>query len=357
MSSPLSVLDITGLPSDGGELVAQQPDPGIGRAALALLALGVDHAAEVLKLLPEEQAERLTAEMAQLGNVDAHLLDAVAGELVVQAGGDVVQGGINYTREVLERVVGEERAGELIERFLGAEVKPFDFMRGMSAEEIADLLDGESPQTIALVAGNVKPGLSGRILDLLAQPLQAEVAYRIARLSTLDPRLLDDLDRGLREKAASDARRREDPMIDGIDTLAEILQGAGRATERQVLGGLEGVDPKLAAAVRARLFTFDDIVKLSDKDLQLVLREVDTKELVVALRGVSPELLQRIVENMSQRAGETLREELEMQAPKKRAVVEEAQTQVVMAIRRLDEEGSITLPGRDGGDDPTEVLL
>jgi len=169
MSHPLSVVDITGVPAEGGELVTQ--DPGLGRAALALLALGVDHAAEVLRLLPEEQAERLTAQMAQLGNVDAQVLDAVASELVVQAGGDVVQGGINYTREVLERVVGTERAGELIERFLGAEVKPFDFMRSMSAEEIAELLDGESPQTIALVAGNVKPGLSGRILDLLGQPL------------------------------------------------------------------------------------------------------------------------------------------------------------------------------------------
>lgn len=362
MSNPLSVFDVTGQPNPDAEPAALIPagPNGTDRAARALLALGVDNAAEVLKHLPEDQAETLTAAIAKLGHVEQAELDRIAGDLVADAGGvDAVSGGIGYTRDLLERVVGAERAGELIDRFLGGEVRPFDFMRSMSPEQIADLLEGESPQTVALVAGNVKPALSGRILDQLGPVLQADVAHRIALMTTQDPELLDDLDRGLREKAELGGNGGDDAGVSGVDTLAQILSGSGRATERQVLGGLEAIDPQLAADVRARLFTFEDLVKLTDKDLQQVLREIDTKDLVLALRGSDPALLERVLANMSQRAGETLQEDLEMQTPVKRALVEDAQTKVVTAIRELDEAGSITLPTPDfavGGDESEELL-
>lgn len=357
MSRAISVID----PLVGASLATTPAgSSGMSRAAIALIALGVDAAAQVLKHLPAEQAELLSAEMAQLGQLDEAVLDATCNELIAATGSlDSATGGIGFTRDVLVRVVGAERADELINQFLGGEVRPLDFTRTMSAEEVAQLLEGESPQTIALVVGNVRPGLSGRVLDILEPALQADVAYRVARLTTIDPRILRDIDEGLREKAAHGVSSQAgDPIVSGVEILAQILQGAGRATERQVLGGLEAVDLDLATQVRARLFTFEDMVKLTDKDLQLVLREIDGQDLVVALRGVAPELMERVVGNMSQRAGETLVEELEMQAPRKRAIVEEAQTKVVAAIRRLDEAGSITLPGAElESDGSVEVLL
>jgi flagellar motor switch protein FliG len=360
VSQPASLPATQGMP--GGLMAVPDagvaPIPGASRAAIALVALGAEHAAEVLKHMPEAQAEQLSAEMAMLGSVDEGLVDAICHDLVEATdSGANSSGGITYTRDVLERVVGSERAEALIKRFLSGEVGPFEFMRTMAPEEIATLLEGESEQSIALVIGRLSPSIAGRVLDQLDEALQADVAYRVARLSVIDAGLLKAIDAGLREKVLRGPQGgSETEQASGIEILASILQGSGRATERQVLGGLEDVDAELAAEVRARLFTFDDIIKLSDKDLQMVLREVEAPDLVVALRGVAQELLDRIVGNMSQRAGETLLEELEMAPPKKRAMVEEAQTKVVAAIRVLDEEGTISLPG-GGEDDDDEALV
>ncbi|MBO9533292.1 MAG: flagellar motor switch protein FliG [Solirubrobacteraceae bacterium] len=348
-----------------GTAAAPAIQGGASKAAIALIALGAEAAAEVLKHLPEAQAEKLSAEMAMLGPIDDAMLDSVCDELATLTGdANQPQGGIGFTRDVLERVVGAERAEDLIRQFLGGDPKPFEFMRSMAAEEVALLLAGESPQTIALVAAGVRPAMAGKILDGLGTELQADVARRVAMMPPPDPRILQDIDRGLREKANqlgdSGADGEAAAAASGVDQLAAILQGAGRATERQVLEGLEAVDPELAEAVRAKMFTFEDMVKLTDKDLQLVLRDIDGKDLVLALRGVPEELMARVVENMSQRAAETLKEDLEMQPPQKRAVVEEAQTKVVAAIRALDEAGQITLPmaeepGEEGGE--VEILL
>ena len=362
MSQPATLTPMQGSAPGGLSAVpgtGLAPIPGASRAAIALVALGAEHAAEVLKHLPEAQAERLSAEMAMLGPVDGAVVDSICDDLVEATGhGNSSSGGITYTRDVLERVVGGERADELIKRFLSGEVAPFEFMRTMSPEEIALLLDGESAQSIALVVGKLSPSIAGRVLDQLDGALQADIAYRVARLSAIDPALLKAIDAGLREKIVRGPQSKSDTeYASGVEILASILQGSGRATERQVLGGLEEVDAELAAEVRARLFTFEDIVKLSDKDLQMVLRDVEAPDLVVALRGVAQELLDRIVANMSQRAGETLLEELEMAPPKKRAVIEEAQTKVVAAIRALDEAGTISLPGSDGGDGGGEEAL
>lgn len=373
MSQPAATISFPG--ADAGMPGGLQAVPAAGlqalvhgsasKAAIALVALGAEAAAEVLKHLPEAQAEKLSAEMAMLGPISDDMLDAVCDELAELTGdANAPQGGIGFTRDVLQRVVGAERAEDLIRQFLGGDPKPFEFMRSMASEEVAVLLQGESPQTIALVASGVRPAMAGKILDGLDAELQADVARRVATMPPPDPRILQDIDRGLREKANSlgDQEAGEtEAAKSGVDQLAAILQGAGRATERQVLEGLEAVDPELAEAVRAKMFTFEDIVKLSDKDLQMVLRDIDGKDLVLALRGVPEELMGRVLENMSSRAAETLKEDLEMQPPQKRAVVEEAQTKVVGAIRALDESGQITLPmaeeagGDEGGE--TEVLL
>ncbi|MBJ7470338.1 MAG: flagellar motor switch protein FliG [Solirubrobacteraceae bacterium] len=365
MTQPLSVVAMPS-PAMGAALAtseAQLPAApgGPSKAAIALVALGAEHAAEVLRHLPEAQAEALSAEIAKMGIVDQALLDSVCDDLIAETGpADAPQGGIVYTRDVLERVVGAERADELIAQFMGGERKPFDFMRSMAAEEIIDLLEGEAAQTIALVVVNLRASLAGGVLDGMEARLQADVAHRLATLTPVEPRVLRDIDTGLREKAAGTRTEKGEAPPSGVDILAQILQGAGRATERQVLGGLESVDPELAEAVRAKMFTFEDLPKLSDKDLQLVLRDIDAKDLTMALRGVTDELMERVISNMSQRAGETLREEMQMQAPVKRAVVEEAQTVVVAAIRALEEAGSIELPGGEeeaGSAGEPEVLL
>lgn len=345
-------------PSDG-----ELPQPS--RAALALVALGPEQAAEVLRHLPEEQAELLSAEIATIGTVDEAMLDAVCGDLASAAeAGPVPEGGLDFSRELLERVVGPARAEELMREFLGADPMPLRFLANLDPDEIAALLDGEAPQVTAIIVASVSHQLAGRIIDTLEPAQQADVARRVATMPPPDDALLIDIDRGLRQKAlalGTVSAGGADPAAGGVDQLAQILQGAGRATERQVLDGLRLADPALAEAVRRKMFTFEDIIKLTDKDLQLVLRDIDSKDLVLALRGTAPELVERILDNMSQRAAETLREDMEMQAPQRRAVVEEAQTKVVEAIRNLAEADEVVLPaaenGGDDGGEPSEVLL
>lgn len=356
MSQPIALASIAGDDPNAGKAPS--------RAAIALVALGAEQAAEVLRHMPEEQAERLSAELATLGAIDEAMLDAVCNDLASATTGDPLpEGGVGFTRDVLGRVVGPQRAEELIRQFMGGDPTPLLFLNSMEPDAIRGLLAGESPQVVAIIVSAVPHTLAGRIIDLLEPAAQADVARRVATMAPPDAALLRDIDRGLREKAlalgASTGDAGAEPAPGGVDQLASILQGAGRATERQVLDGLRLVDPELADSVRDKMFTFEDIIKLTDKDLQLVLREVDGKDLVLALRGTAEELTERVLSNMSQRAAETLREDMEMQPPQKRAVVEEAQTQVVTAIRMLEDTGQLTLPSAEpaAGDEPTEVLL
>lgn len=320
---------------------------GRQKAAVLLIALGAQNAAEVLKHLSDREVEALSLEMSSLEQVQPELGALVLDELAerVIASEAMGQGGVDYARSVLEHLFGPERAGEVIALVSeAAEGRPFDFVRRTPAEQIAAFLVDEAPQTIALVVANLTAGHGAKVLAELPTDMQPDVALRIALMGETSPSVVRDVAQGLRDKL-SNVLEHEYSSAGGVETLAELLNQAGRSTERNVLQTIGASHEDLAEEVRARLFTFEDLHRLADRELQLVLREVDQKDLALALRGVPDWLMEKITGNMSSRAAELMREDIEAQAPQRKHVVEEAQGRIVAIVRRLEDNGTITLGG------------
>ena len=195
--------------------------------------------------------------------------------------------------------------------------------------------------------------LAARVLSELPPELQSEVALRIATMKETNPEVIRDIEQGLRHKLANVVAQ-EFSAAGGVDALAEILNRAGRSTERNVVGAISDRDEELAEEIRARLFTFEDLIVLEDRDLQLVLREVDQKDLQLALRGVDVNVVEKVLSNMSQRGAEMMREDMQASPPQRKAVVEEAQGKIVAAVRRLEDAGALII--RRGAEDEEEVV-
>jgi flagellar motor switch protein FliG len=324
---------------------------GRQKAAVFLITIGTTRAAEVLKFLSEREIEAISAEMASLWRVKAETADAVVQELAERFDNqnEFAMGGPQFAREVLVHLLGETRAEEILGQITAqAELRPFDFLRRTPPEQIATFLADEAPQTIALVVASLHTTLGAKVLGCLAPEVQANVAMRIATMEDTNPGVVEDVERGLRLKL-SNVLTQEFSQAGGVDSLAELLNRAGRSTERTVLEAIAETDGELADEIRQKLFTFDDIIVLNDRDIQLLLREVDQKDLALALRGVNDEVRDTIFRNMSSRGAEMLREDLETGKPQRRSVVEEAQSRIVGAIRRLEDAGAITI-GRGGED-------
>jgi flagellar motor switch protein FliG len=330
---------------------------GRQKAAVFLITIGSSRAADILKHLSEREIEALSAEMASLWRVKAETADAVVQDLAerFEASSEFAMGGPEFAREVLEHLLGPTRAEEIIGSITAqAELRPFDFLRRTPPEQVVTFLSDEAPQTIALVIASLHTTLGARVLASLPLDVQADVALRIATMEDTNPGVIEDIERGLRQKL-SNVLTQEFSQAGGVDSLAEILNRAGRTTERTVLEAIAAQDGELADEIRQRLFTFDDIVQLTDRDIQLLLREVDQKDLALALRGVGEDVKETITRNMSTRGREMLQEDLDTAQPQKRAVIEEAQGRVVGAIRRLEDAGAITIgAGEDG--EPEEVI-
>jgi flagellar motor switch protein FliG len=339
--------------------LATQSLTGRQKAAVFLITIGSNRAAEVLKHLTEREIEALSAEMATLWRVKAETAQGVMDELAgsFEQRSEFAVGGPDFAREVLGHLLGPTRAEEIIGSITAqAELRPFDFLRRTPPEQIVTFLADESPQTIALVVASLHTTVAARVLASLPAEEQSDVALRIAQMTDTNPGVVEAVERGLRQKL-SNVLTQEFSSAGGVDSLAEILNRAGRSTERNVLTAIGDNDAELADEIRQRLFTFDDIVLLADRDVQLLLREVDQKDLALALRGVGDDVKDKIFANMSARGSEMLQEDLETAQPQKRAVVEEAQGRIVAAIRRLEDSGAITL-GRSGEDgEPVEDVI
>ncbi len=268
----------------------------------------------------------------------------------VTAYDSLAAGGVEYAREVLERALGPARAMEIIGRLSTViEMRPFEFLRRTPAEQIVTFLHNESPQTIALVIANLHTTLSAQVLASLPESEQADIALRIARMGETSPDVVKQVEDVIRQKLASVVQQ-EYSVAGGVKSLADILNHADRSTERNVLDSLSETDEELAAEVRRLLFVFEDIVKLDDRAIQLVLREADQKDLALALRGVSDEVKDRILANMSERGSQMLVEEMEYQPPQRKRVVEEAQGRIVAIVRKLEEAGALVLSRGEADD-------
>jgi flagellar motor switch protein FliG len=326
---------------------------GIQKAAVLLVAIGEERAGEIFRHLGDSEVEALSLEIAKAHKVPTDRCREVINEAVetVLAEEYIAEGGVDYARNVLQRSMGATRADEIIGRLAATiERRPFEFLRRTPAEQIHVFLRNESPQTIALVVANLHTTLAAQVLSLLDPEDQADVARRVALMAETRPDVVEHVETVMRQKL-SNVVAQEYAAAGGVKSLADILNNADRTTERNVLDELAKSHSELAEEIRLLLFTFEDVVKLDDRSIQMILKEVDQKDLAIALRGVSEDVRDRIFSNMSERGAELLREEIDFQPPQRRRVIEEAQGRIVGIVRRLEEAGAIVISRGSGGDD------
>ena len=338
-----------------------QAIPGARKAAVLMTALGSERAANVLQRMGEREIESLSLEMARLSHVGRETADSVFSELATQAGRGPsgVDGGLDFVREVIERALGPERAAEVLGRLSSTEARPFEFLRRVPSERIAGLLRAEAPQTTALVLASLPTNLAAGVLEQLPAAQQPDIALRIARMGDANPSVIAVLESQLREKLIAPGEQ-EYAKAGGAKALAEILNHADRALERNVLENLADSDQELAEKVRGMLFVFEDIAQLDERAVQQVLREVDQKDLVLALRGAPENVTEVVLSNMSERGAAMLKEEMEIQQPQRKKDIDNAQSRIVAVVRRLDEAGTIVIGGGGGegdGDEETEAVV
>jgi flagellar motor switch protein FliG len=342
------------LATRGAENITAASLKGIEKAAVLLVAIGEERASEIFRHLGDSEVEALSLEIAKSRKVPTGVSRDVLSEAVetVLAEDYIAEGGVDYARNILERSLGATRAEELIGRLSATiERRPFEFLRRTPPEQIHVFLRNEAPQTIALVIANLHTTLAAQVLSCLAPEEQADVARRVAKMAETRPEVVSHVENVMRQKL-SNVIAQEYAAAGGVKSLADILNHSDRSTERNVLDELAKTESELAEEVRLLLFTFEDIVKLDDRSIQMVLKEVDQKDLAIALRGVSDDVRNRIFSNMSERGAELLKEEMEFQPPQRKRVIEEAQGRIVGVVRRLEEAGAVVLSrGGGGGDD------
>ncbi|MET3682133.1 flagellar motor switch protein FliG [Alkalibacillus flavidus] len=325
---------------------------GKQKAAALLISLGPDVSAEVYKHLTEEEIEQLTLEISSVKKVDSEQKDEIMDEFhqIAIAQDYIAQGGINYAKTVLEKALGDDQAGKIIDRLTTSlQVRPFDFARQADAGQIYNFIQNEHPQTIALVLSYLDPEQSSQILSELSEEHQSDIARRIAVMESTSPEIVNEVEH-LLEKKLSTTVTDDYTETGGIESIVNILNSVDRTTERTILDDLEVQDPELAEEIKKRMFVFEDIVTLDNRAIQRIIRDTENEDLMLALKVASDEVKNMLFSNMSNRMSETMKEEIEFMGPVRLKDVEEAQTRIVGTIRRLEEMGEIVI-ARGGGDD------
>jgi flagellar motor switch protein FliG len=319
---------------------------GVQKAAIFIMQVGKDRAAPVLRSLREQEVSEIMAEVARLSNLEKEAIEEVLNEFreTFIARAHVAQGGYEAARELLEASYGGDKAEEILVN-LGVTLvaAPFEFLRRTDTRQVLSYLQDEHPQTIALVLAHMNPDAAAMVLSALPEEEQRDVAQRIASMDRTSPEVIEQVEAILEKKLSTVIQQADFTSAGGIQSLVDILNRSDRATERLILEGLERNNPELADDVRNRMFIFEDITTLDDRSVQLVLRQVDAKELAIALKGVDQKVRDKIMHNMSERAAANLAEEINLLGPIKLKTVEESQAAVVRVIRVLEEAGQIVM--------------
>lgn len=318
---------------------------GKQKAAILLVAMGPDVSATVFKHLNDEEIEELTLEIANLRSVEKELKDQVLEEFyqLCQAHDYINQGGIEYAREVLEKAVGKERANSILERLTATlQVRPFDAIRRTDPSQLMNFIHGEHPQTIAMIMAYLQPDQAANVLSYLPPEVQADVSNRIALMDRTSPDIVKEVETVLERKMSAIVSN-EYAAAGGIQSIVNILNFADRGTEKNILDRLEEKDPELVEEIRRRMFVFEDIILLSDRAVQVVLRQVDTHDIALALKTASEDVEEKIYRNMSKRAAQMLKEDIEFMGPVRLREVEDAQQRIVNVIRQLEDSGEIII--------------
>lgn len=324
--------------------------PGLRKAAIVLLSLGQDIGAQVISRLERDQIEDVSRQIAELEMVRPEEQTRVLQEFytLAMAHQYIEQGGLAYAQSLLEKSLSANDASEIIKQVTQTiQQTPFQFLQKAEAENVLTFIQDEHPQTIALILAHLQPTKSSEILMGLSQQKQVEVIKRIASMEQTNPEVIKEVEAGL-EHRLSDIVSQTFDKAGGVEAAAEILNLADRSTEKGILESLETDDPDLVEQIRRLMFVFEDILLVNDKGIQSVLKEVDNDELALALKTASEELKQKIFGNMSDRASQLIREDMDYMGPVRLSDVEMAQQKIVDIVRRLEEAGEIIIQGRGG---------
>ena len=327
---------------------------GRRRAAAFLIALGPELAADILRTLPEEDVSRLTWEIVGIGSLTQEEREEIMSTFYeTLVGRDFVSlGGLAYAQDMLERAMGKERADEIVTKLSAhTGTRPFQFLQQVHPEDLVNFIQTERPQVVALILAYLPTDFASALLQRLPEETQAEVAVRLAMMERTSPYVLEDIESAMRARLGTIFAPRQDlTAAGGIDAVVEILRKVDLQTEKVILDGLEKTDPDTANEIKKRMFVFDNITLLDDRSIQRVLRDIDAKELGMALKGASDEVRERIVTNMSERAGKMLKDDMAALGPVRMRHVEEAQGRIVAVIRQQEEAEEIFVM-RGGEDD------
>ncbi|PJJ99329.1 flagellar motor switch protein FliG [Lysobacteraceae bacterium NML91-0213] len=320
---------------------------GVQRAAVLLLSLGEEDAAEVLKHMDAKEVQKLGLAMATVGAVSREqvgkVMDDFQGALDRQTSLGV--GADDYIRAVLVQALGADKAGSLIDRILlGRNTTGLDTLKWMDPRAIADLVRNEHPQIIAIVLSHLDPDQAADTLKLMPERTRADVLLRIATLDGIPPNALNELNE-IMERQFAGNQNLKSSAVGGVKVAANILNYMDTGQDQGLLTAIRKVDAQLGQRIQDLMFVFDDLIDLDDRELQTVLREVSGERLGVALRGADPKVREKITRNMSQRAAEILLEDMEARGPVRLSDVETAQKEILAVVRRLADEGAVTLGG------------
>jgi flagellar motor switch protein FliG len=335
--------------------VAEEPEdqelPARQKIAILMISLGQDTTAEVMKYLTDMEVEMIAQSISEMEVVTTEQEDEVLEEFeaMLLAGKYVSQGGMDFARGALEKALGPRKAQSLLDRVSSTTTSGFYMLRNVDPNQIIPFISKEHPQTISLIMSQLDSNQAAGVLNGLPEEMQADVAYRIAQMDNISPEVLRELEEALANELEA-ILSGQITEIGGPKTVAEILNSTGRSTEKAVLERLDAQDPELAEEVRNQMFVFDDIANLTDREIQLILREVDSKDLAVALKGGSEELQERIFGNVSDRVGTMIKEEMQFSGPVRMSDVEEVQLRVVQTVRQLEEAGQVTIVRGDSTD-------
>jgi flagellar motor switch protein FliG len=324
-------------------------DLSIGKVKVAtlLLSLKKEQVVQALKQLSESEIEEITKEIAKIDKISSADQETVIEEFLNEAKNNNnfnTRGGIDYAKDILETVFGKEKAENILKDFEESfNMTPFDFIDKAEPENVMRFIINEQPQTIALILAYITPKKAGQILALLPDHVQPEIARRIAIMDQTSPSVIKQIESILATNISSVISQHALTSAGGVNALAEVINSVGKSTEKKILEYLEEVDPQLSIKVKDLMFVFEDILMLDDRDIQKILQDIDIKELPVALKTASEELKEKIFKNLSDRAVETLKEEMEFMGPIRIKEVEDMQRKIINIIRNLEESGDISI--------------
>jgi flagellar motor switch protein FliG len=325
---------------------------GTQRAAILLMSLSEQDAASVLKQLDAREVQKLGVAMAELKQITREQTTAVLGSFIgtLEGTANVAAGSPDYVRRVLTQAVGKQKADMLLDRVSAGQTgQGIESLRWMEAKAVAQIISAEHPQIAAIVLSHLEPEQSASVLALLTEEMRTEVLMRIATLNEVPQSALTELDQ-LVEKQANVAPPSPLRRIGGARTVADILNAMERDKSGEELGKIEKADTEMHQQIKDLLFVFENLLDVDDRGIQALLREVGSDTLAVALRGAEPEVQEKILKNMSKRAAEILKDDMEARGPVKLADVEAAQKEIVTIAQRLADEGTVSLGGKGAGE-------